>query len=253
MSRSCLMKKAKTKKKRAYQDWPSKNKFFCGGRCISGPDRKLFWTTFFLIILPEGLFLGTTVPSLLRLLSVAWIVVTVNGLLTVHCLVLFFVCGCMDPGIIPRQPPIPGLDENPFTYEEKRPPPFKNILVDDVQLQIKYCETCNLYRPPRAHHCRTCDNCVDRFDHHCPWLGNCVGKRNYRYFLGFVFATQANVLWVMAWCIVEMVLRIRASTRTGIDALVNDILAVPFRYPHLSFVALLSSFCHPLSLQCDFP
>jgi hypothetical protein len=98
-----------------------------------------------------------------------------------------------------------------------------------------------------------------------------VGKRNYRYFLGFVFVTQANVLWVMVWCIVEMILRITSSTRTGVDALINDVLAVPFRYPlviiptfsfafmfftqffvheilfHFLDYSLLSSFCIVLS------
>jgi palmitoyltransferase ZDHHC9/14/18 len=52
--------------------------------------------------------------------------------------------------------------------------------------RYKYCETCNIYRPPRSKHCASCNNCVERFDHHCPWVGNCIGRRNYRYFVGFV-------------------------------------------------------------------
>ena len=57
-----------------------------------------------------------------------------------------------------------------------------------MELPTKYCKTCNIWRPPRAHHCRMCDNCVETQDHHCVWLNNCVGRRNYRYFFTFVLA-----------------------------------------------------------------
>ena len=55
-----------------------------------------------------------------------------------------------------------------------------------MDVPIKYCKTCNIWRPPRCYHCRVCDNCVETLDHHCVWLNNCVGRRNYRYFFAFV-------------------------------------------------------------------
>ena len=55
-----------------------------------------------------------------------------------------------------------------------------------MEVPVKYCKTCNIWRPPRAHHCRVCDSCVETQDHHCVWLNNCVGRRNYRYFFTFV-------------------------------------------------------------------
>ncbi len=61
-----------------------------------------------------------------------------------------------------------------------------------MEVPTKYCKTCNLWRPPRAHHCRLCDNCVETQDHHCVWLNNCVGRRNYRYF--FTFVSSATLL-----------------------------------------------------------
>jgi len=61
-----------------------------------------------------------------------------------------------------------------------------------MEVPVKHCRTCNIWRPPRAHHCRLCDNCIEGHDHHCVWLNNCVGKRNYRYF--FTFVTSATLL-----------------------------------------------------------
>lgn len=55
-----------------------------------------------------------------------------------------------------------------------------------MDVPVKYCKTCNVWRPPRCYHCRVCDNCVETLDHHCVWLNNCVGRRNYRYFFSFI-------------------------------------------------------------------
>ena len=54
---------------------------------------------------------------------------------------------------------------------------------------LKFCESCNLVRPPRGYHCTTCGMCVERMDHHCPWLGVCVGRRNY-----FMFFILCNLI-----------------------------------------------------------
>ena len=61
--------------------------------------------------------------------------------------------------------------------------PWANEAMD---FPTKYCRSCEIWRPPRAHHCRICDNCIETQDHHCVWLNNCVGRRNYRYFFSFV-------------------------------------------------------------------
>lgn len=68
-----------------------------------------------------------------------------------------------------------------------------------MEMPVKYCKTCNIWRPPRGHHCRVCDNCIDTHDHHCVWLNNCVGRRNYRYFFAFVtFATLMGLYLIAA-------------------------------------------------------
>lgn len=56
------------------------------------------------------------------------------------------------------------------------------------RLFVKYCETCHIWRSARSGHCSRCDRCIDMLDHHCVWLNNCVGRRNYRFFLGFIWS-----------------------------------------------------------------
>ena len=67
-----------------------------------------------------------------------------------------------------------------------------------MDIPVKYCKTCNIWRPPRCHHCRICDNCIDAQDHHCMWINNCVGRRNYRYFLAFLSSATILGLFLSA-------------------------------------------------------
>ncbi|KAJ2593338.1 Eukaryotic peptide chain release factor GTP-binding subunit [Coemansia sp. RSA 1804] len=86
------------------------------------------------------------------------------------------------------------------------PPTTKLVTINGASVRLKYCETCKIYRPPRASHCRFCDNCVENEDHHCIWLNNCVGRRNYRYFYSFLVSTTLLALYIMAFSLVRLVL-----------------------------------------------
>lgn len=107
-----------------------------------------------------------------------------------------------DPGILPRHtnPLVTIKADNPDEYDEngniigkllfhQLNENFvigKQIMVNNELIALKYCHTCEIFRPPRASHCHYCDNCVEEFDHHCPWVSNCIGRRNYRIFFLFV-------------------------------------------------------------------
>eukprot|EP00271_Cylindrocystis_brebissonii_P014821 TRINITY_DN36403_c0_g1_i1.p1 TRINITY_DN36403_c0_g1~~TRINITY_DN36403_c0_g1_i1.p1 ORF type:complete len:338 (-),score=36.49 TRINITY_DN36403_c0_g1_i1:189-1202(-) len=66
--------------------------------------------------------------------------------------------------------------------------------------EVRFCQKCSHYKPPRAHHCRICNRCNLRMDHHCVWINNCVGLRNYKAFFLFVLYT----VLALAHCVVMM-------------------------------------------------
>lgn len=114
-------------------------------------------------------------------------------------LVNLWLTATSDPGILSRTPagamiPIPS----------------------DVTSQSKFCSTCNIYRPPRSKNCRSCNNCVDTFDHHCPWTGTCVGKRNYRYFLRFIFSITLYNNIILTICILVCIRGVLSSSKDSI-------------------------------------
>ncbi|XP_020210753.1 probable protein S-acyltransferase 16 [Cajanus cajan] len=73
---------------------------------------------------------------------------------------------------------------------------------------LRYCQKCSHYKPPRAHHCRVCKRCVLRMDHHCIWINNCVGLANYKVFF-------ISVLYAVIACIYSLVLLVGSLTYDG--------------------------------------
>ena len=162
-----------------WMTWPGKNKFYCAGRIMTGPNTHNALGTAVLIAMPLVVFLFDTCPQLLLQSPHLWPLPVVAAVAGFAAIMSLGITHCMDPGVIARP-----SAETLIQLQAGPPLPERNPLTG-----WRKCLTCQIYKPPRSHHCRSCDNCVEVFDHHCPWVGNCVGRRNYKYFVSFVLTT----------------------------------------------------------------
>lgn len=63
--------------------------------------------------------------------------------------------------------------------------------------KIRYCSSCFIIKPDRAHHCKDCNTCILKCDHHCPWIDNCIWIYNMKYFLLFLLYTNIALLCII--------------------------------------------------------
>jgi palmitoyltransferase ZDHHC9/14/18 len=182
---------------KVFEYFEGNTRFCFGGRWQNTRQKPINVATGFFVIAPCVLFFVFEASWLWHNISPALPIVF--AYLAYICFSSFFHASVSDPGILPRNlhqfPPVTDTDD-PLRLG---PPTNDWMLIKSaerntaaMEVPIKHCRTCNIWRPPRAHHCRLCDNCIEGHDHHCVWLNNCVGKRNYRYF--FTFVTSATLL-----------------------------------------------------------
>lgn len=187
-----------------YEVWEQlggKNRFYCGGRCITGPliDRYFNLCTWCTLLIPTGFFFVFCGPELWQRGDAASGLPLVAALSLLSAIIFLLLTSCTDPGILPRwrlQQAVEGLQEEVRLATETEMPQIDTVTSEPIpiiseQQQVegyKWCPTCKVVRPPRCSHCADCDNCVLTFDHHCPFVNNCVGQRNYTYFSAFLIS-----------------------------------------------------------------
>lgn len=120
----------------------------------------------------------------------------VQGVTTFFTVANFLLAQLMDPGRLAKADPDEYKDEDP-----QKAPYIKVIQIDETTVRMKWCVTCQFYRPPRCSHCSVCGRCIETFDHHCPWINNCIGLGNYRHFFIFLISLSAHMTTIFAWCI----------------------------------------------------
>jgi len=149
-----------------------------------------------------------------------WLVTVGSAVLYVTTIGFMAATATTDPGIVPRNSTIDDATAAANAQQNR------TVEVNGVRISLKWCRTCKIFRPPRAAHCSECNVCVERFDHHCPWMGQCIGRRNYRFFLGFVVSVCLLALFVGSFS-AAMALRVArhaySSVRKAPDAV--DLIA----------------------------
>ncbi|KAF3907870.1 hypothetical protein ABW20_dc0109166 [Dactylellina cionopaga] len=209
-----------------YQYFPGNTLFCLGGRWQTARDAPMNVLTATLVIVPSGLFFGFSAPWLW--LNVHPALPITFGYVFLVCMSSFIRASVTDPGIFPR-------NVHPLEYEDGDvedalavgPPetgwtmikPNRRRGSQPLEVPVKYCKTCRIWRPPRCHHCRVCDNCIETQDHHCVWLNNCVGRRNYRYFFTFIAAASILGLYLCALSLTHLLLWQKWNNTTFVVAL----------------------------------
>lgn len=153
--------------------------------------------------------------------------------------------GYTDPGIIPKI--LPGYESKELNSIPISRGVVKislmykvySMVVKTHNLKIKFCNTCNIYRPPRTSHCSVCNTCIERFDHHCPWIGICVGKRNYRYYFWFILSLTVITI-IMNIQIIFVLANV--GPHLELASFIIGIVLIIYNFAAFAFVVVLLSF-----------
>uniref|UniRef100_A0A3Q2P7E2 Probable palmitoyltransferase ZDHHC14 n=1 Tax=Fundulus heteroclitus TaxID=8078 RepID=A0A3Q2P7E2_FUNHE len=183
-----------TPKRKKWEAFPGRNKFYCDGRIMMAKQTGVFYLTLVLILVTCGLFFTFDCQFLAQELSP--IIPVIGGALFLFVLGTLLRTSFSDPGVLPRATPDEAADlERQIDVANGstgyRPPPrTKEVVINGQTVKLKYCFTCKIFRPPRASHCSLCDNCVGELWHFLALNWKFLVLHN----LGFVNILKRNCL-----------------------------------------------------------
>jgi len=221
---------------KVWQMWQGRHTFCCDGRIMVGPDINV---TIFAAVLTTGVCVSFWIfvcPSLHP-------AVLVGGVALYAATIAFMtLTATIDPGIVPRNLHMDDAEAAANVSVQR------SVDVNGVTVPLKWCHTCRIWRPPRASHCTECNVCVERFDHHCPWMGQCIGRRNYRFFIGFVTSVCLLCAYTAGFSLyvfVEVLMSLHA--RLQVDVLVKGFEHSPGSGTLVAFPCLILLCVGPLA------
>ena len=178
----------------SYQIWSNmgRNSFLCGGKIMIGTDITFFTFIVLALLVASTIYFVKISSEIDKYYSESkkFPIITIVAIIILFAVIFFLSrASLMDPGFIPRGKLSIPSDSDAMVRSDGS----------------KFCDTCLIWRPPRAKHCRYCDSCVQKFDHHCPWLGTCVGLRKYRYFVIFLILISIYTLYVFITGIIVLI------------------------------------------------
>ena len=223
---------------------------------VCGPESFKVLATFFLINGPLIAFDCLSFDFFARDMNdPLWRILIILHIVLVPVVNWFFMLATStDPGIIPARTWYSVKGERAMRYSKVTSNSrvfYNHMNMHGTALfKLKYCETCEIFRPPRASHCDTCDNCVLKYDHHCMWLGTCIGKRNYHYFWTFLLTLWIEIIFTIVLAFHNLFLHLDLQKRNAEAATPANNSQPGAETPSSSFLVALKAY--PFSMAVIF-